>query len=62
MVAVKMTDEDVTDPVMPYLESGQLRLCAFTAINQKKPLTYIQYLSGWMSIKSGCCGTASENG
>jgi len=36
-----------------YFVPSQLYLGTLSAVHQKKPLMYIDYMSGWKSIRSG---------
>jgi len=52
MIAMQMTDEDVIDFSHVNRKTAKLHLCSFTAIDQKKPLMHLEYVSGWKSF--GC--------
>ena len=49
MISMKMTYENVLDPRHVDGETPELDLGSFAAVDQKKPLMYMQYLSGWKS-------------
>jgi len=49
MVTMEMADEDMVDPPKFELVAPQLQLGSFAAIDQKKPLIYIEYMSGKIS-------------
>lgn len=44
MIAVHVRDEDFVDALHLHLELAHLHLGAFTAIDQKQLIMYIQYL------------------
>jgi hypothetical protein len=50
MIPVEMTDENVMNLSKTYPVSAKLHLGPFTAIDQKKPLIYIEQMSGGKSF------------
>jgi hypothetical protein len=46
MISMKMAYENVIDFSEPDPVPPELDLCAFTTINQKKPLIYVEHMSG----------------
>jgi hypothetical protein len=50
MVAVEVGDKEMIDFRKSDLEFSHLRLSTFSAIDQKKPPKYIEYLGGRISV------------
>gem|GEM_PF-6654353 len=47
---MQVRNKDVINVGESDLVLSHLRLGSFTAINQKKPPKYIEYLGGWISV------------
>jgi hypothetical protein len=52
MIAVEVGNENMINALETDLETSQLDLRGFPAIDQKKPLSHIKQLSGWISFGS----------
>jgi hypothetical protein len=50
MITMEVRNEDVIDFREPNFIFPHLGLRSFTAIDQKKPPKYIEYLGGWISV------------
>jgi hypothetical protein len=50
MITMQMGDENVIDPGEPNFIFPHLGLGSFSAIDQKKPPGYMEYLGGWISV------------
>jgi hypothetical protein len=55
-----MTDKNVVYFSKANFELSELHLGTFTAVYKKKPLIYIEQMSGWKSSGSGQSGTAAQ--
>jgi hypothetical protein len=62
VVAMKMTNEDVIDPVEVSLELHQLHLSAFAAVDEKIMILYFNQLSGRMSAIRWQCTARTQYG
>ena len=60
MIAVKVADEDVTDPVKVGLKAHELHLCTFSAVDHKMSVLDLDELSGWITSVSWKCTTGTE--
>ena len=59
MIAMQVTDKDITNALMLYFVTHQLHLCTFAAINQVELITDGENLGGMVAVcRRGCRRTA----
>ena len=62
MVAVQVTDEDVVNLVVAEVVFLQLQLAAFSAVNEKMMVAYVEVLGGWKPAVGRKCAAGAEDG
>ena len=62
MVAVQVADEDVVDAAKFNAVAPELHLCSLAAVDQEKPLIYVEYMSGQVSFRGWQSRAASQYG
>ncbi len=61
MIAVEVGDKDVFDAAEAHPESAQLHLGTLSAIYQEQMVLDIQYLGGWVGVRSGGSTIATQH-
>jgi len=62
MVAVKMGNKNMADPLEPYAGFAKLHLGSFTAIEQEKAVSHLDQMSRGIAVGCRYRGTGAKNG
>lgn len=62
MVAVQVRNKNMVDALEFYFVFSQLHLCAFTAVDQEKPVVAVKHLGAGITFIGRSGRTAAQNG